>query len=170
MDQLLQPWQQGRYRIRYQFLYLLQKGVQCLWGLLPLAFLRTESLCDARIAEILDIQPAAVGQRIRRAQRRITLTSPELAQFLEGRVTRRVRGPSASHQNEGRSVCELCSVSRHLSRAEGPRQYSTAEAARLLGLTARQAGDWCRKGRFPNASIHGGRWSIPASDLEPFAG
>ncbi len=51
--------------------------------------------------------------------------------------------------------------------------YNTTEAARACGVTAKTVTHWCEAGkRFPNAQKtsvgKGGRWIIPAGDIEAF--
>ena len=51
--------------------------------------------------------------------------------------------------------------------------YNTTEAARACGVTAKTITHWCEAGKhFPNARKtspgKGGRWIVPASDIEAF--
>ena len=51
--------------------------------------------------------------------------------------------------------------------------YNTTEAARACGVTAKTVTHWCEAGKhFPNARKtspgKGGRWIVPASDIEAF--
>ncbi len=51
--------------------------------------------------------------------------------------------------------------------------YNTTDAARACGVTAKTITHWCEAGKhFPNARKtspgKGGRWIIPASDIEAF--
>jgi predicted DNA-binding transcriptional regulator AlpA len=64
---------------------------------------------------------------------------------------------------------------RTLQRDTGqPRlSYNTTEAARACGVTAKTITHWCEAGKhFPNARKtspgKGGRWIVPASDIEAF--
>ncbi len=64
---------------------------------------------------------------------------------------------------------------RTLERDTGqPRlSYNTTDAARACGVTAKTITHWCEAGKhFPNARKtspgKGGRWIVPASDIEAF--
>ncbi len=62
---------------------------------------------------------------------------------------------------------------RTLEREGAPVSYNTAEAARACGVTAKTITHWCEAGKhFPNARKtspgKGGRWIIPAGDIEAF--
>ena len=51
--------------------------------------------------------------------------------------------------------------------------YNTTEAARACGVTPKTVTHWCEAGKhFPNARKtspgKGGRWIVPASDIEAF--
>ena len=51
--------------------------------------------------------------------------------------------------------------------------YNTTEAARACGVTAKTVTHWCEAGKhFPNARKtspgKGGRWIVPANDIEAF--
>ena len=73
------------------------------------------------------------------------------------------------------SVIELTSRWRSLRLvSRQPRlSYNTTDAARACGVTAKTITHWCEAGKhFPNARKtspgKGGRWIVPASDIEAF--
>jgi DNA-binding CsgD family transcriptional regulator len=121
---------------------------------LVIALLRARGWTDSEIAETLGISTAAVARTMDRASERILRTQPrDVASLVRGR--RREPAPRPPAPRRAKRPPAGC--------------LSTAQVARLLGVSPKQVRCWCQDGRFPHAyqAQDGNQpWFIPVADLD----
>ena len=97
-----------------------------------------------------------------------------LVEFINHWLQIRDSYPAGSLVPPQALVDKILDDARKIQHEKQPLQlwYTTNQAAPLLGVCAKTVTNWCKQGRFPNAKKtspgKGGKWTIPACDIEAF--
>jgi predicted transcriptional regulator len=137
---------------------------------LAIAVLRLEGLSDTQIGSLLGVTASATNLRLKKARQRIMKQLPEWAPLLRGRSHRLAK---PRHQTLPLEHGWLLMEDQTAAAPSLRTGLTTADVARLCGVTQYTVGRWVRQGHFPHAyklepARRNSPYRIPVQDLATF--